>query len=83
MDEIKSRSTPEQRAILDSSGTAEKRESVEALMDSSDPSKLSGMLSRSAEKRQAAKTGGELKRSTPASRATFSMTTSMMELSHS
>ena len=65
LDEIKSRSTPEQRAILDSSGTVEKRESVEALMDSSDPSKLSGMLSRSAEKRQAAKTGGELKRSTP------------------
>jgi hypothetical protein len=65
LEEIKSRSTPEQRAILDSSGTAEKRESVEALMDSSDPSKLSGMLSRSAEKRQATKTGGELKRSTP------------------
>jgi len=65
LDEIKSRSTPEQRAILDSSETVEKRESVEALMDSSDPSKLSGMLSRSAEKRQAAKTGGEIKRSTP------------------
>ena len=65
LDEIKSRSTPEQRALLDSSDTIEKRESTDALMDSSDPSKLSGMLSKSAEKRQAAKTGEELKRSTP------------------